>query len=101
MNSDRMNAVPAGAFWASIFFVISVSLTTDILLPVFITWLPPVANLVVLLYAIGFIREVAKSNLMSRGQPISSEIILNTVMNPVLLLDSAGRIIRCNKATHE
>ena len=81
------------------FLVMLISLSTDVMLPVFIAWIPPIANIAVLLYAIGFIREVVKRNLISRGQPISSEIILDTVMNPFTMVDELFNVAHFDTLT--
>ncbi len=76
-------------------------MTTDLILPIFGPFLPPLANLFIILYALGFIREVIRNNFLTNSNQLPSEVILDTVMNPVLVLNASGRIVKCNRATCE
>ena len=79
--------------------VLIFGMTTDILLPLFTNFLPPLANLGILLFAAGFFYLVSEQQLFSFSTIASSDVILDTVMDPVLLLDEKGQILRYNLAT--
>lgn len=79
--------------------VLLFGVTTDIILPLFTHFLPPMANLGTFLFAIGFFYLISYHQLFSFSATASSDVILDTVMDPVLLLDEKGRILRYNLAT--
>ena len=81
--------------------VLIFGVTSDILLPMVTTFLPPMGNLGTALFAIGFFYLVSDHQLFSFSTAASSDVILDTVMDPVLLLDEKGKILRYNQATCE
>jgi diguanylate cyclase (GGDEF)-like protein/PAS domain S-box-containing protein len=81
--------------------VLIFGVTSDILLPMVTTFLPPMGNLGTAMFAIGFFYLVSDHQLFSFSTAASSDVILDTVMDPVLLLDEKGKILRYNLATCE
>ncbi|PKM60676.1 MAG: hypothetical protein CVU99_07035 [Firmicutes bacterium HGW-Firmicutes-4] len=79
--------------------VLIFGVSSDILLPMVTTFLPPMGNLGTALFAIGFFYLVSDHQLFSFSTTASSDVILDTVMDPVLLLDDKGKILRYNLAT--
>ncbi len=79
--------------------VLIFGVTADILLPMVSTFLPPIGTLGTALFAIGFFYLVSDQQLFSFSTTASSDVILDTVMDPVLLLDDTGKILRYNRAT--
>jgi diguanylate cyclase (GGDEF)-like protein/PAS domain S-box-containing protein len=79
--------------------VLIFGVTSDILLPMVTPFLPPMANLGTALFAVGFFYLVIDHQLFSFSATASSDVILDTVMDPVILLDEKGKILRYNLAT--
>lgn len=79
--------------------VLIFGVSSDILLPMVTTFLPPMGNLGTALFAVGFFYLVSDHQLFSFSTTASSDVILDTVMDPVLLLDDKGKILRYNRAT--
>ncbi|WP_373483145.1 diguanylate cyclase domain-containing protein [Acetobacterium sp.] len=79
--------------------VLIFGVSTDVLLPMVTIFLPPLANLGTALFAVGFFYLISDHQLFSFSTTASSDVILDTVMDPVLLLDEKGTILRYNLAT--
>lgn len=79
--------------------VLIFGVTSEVLLPMVTPFLPPMANLGTSLFAVGFFYLVNDHQLFSFSTTASSDVILDTVMDPVLLLDEKGKILRYNLAT--
>jgi len=81
--------------------ILAVGSVTDFVLPLFSHFLPPMTNIFTILFAAGFFILASKYQILSFSSIASSDSILDTIMDPVLLLDEHDKIIRCNKATYE
>lgn len=79
--------------------VLIIGINSDFIIPFFNHFLPPLANISTLLFAAGFYYLISRQQLFSTMS--SPDVILDTIMDPVLLLDEQGKIIRCNLATDE
>lgn len=73
--------------------------STDLIIPVFCQSLPPVFNIFSIFWGIGGLVIVRNYKLMSVNEAATPELILETVMDPIIMLDRKGIICRCNQAT--
>lgn len=71
----------------------------DLLLPLFNRSLPPACNLIAFIWGLGFYLIVMSLKFMSAEDAATPDIILRTVMDPILVLDREGIILKCNQAT--
>lgn len=81
--------------------MIIIGFFTDLILPAFSQMMPPAFNLISIVWGIGFLYIVKTLKLISVYDAASPDLILKTVMDPIIMLDSKGVIINCNKATEE
>lgn len=81
--------------------MIIIGFCTDIILPAISSIIPPVFNLISIVWGIGFFYIVKTFKLMSVYDAASPDLILKTVMDPIIMLDSKGIIITCNEATKD
>jgi diguanylate cyclase (GGDEF)-like protein/PAS domain S-box-containing protein len=81
--------------------MIIIGFFTDLILPAFSQMIPPAFNLISIVWGIGFLYIVKTLKLISVYDAASPDLILKTVMDPIIMLDSKGVIINCNKATEE
>lgn len=79
--------------------VIALNIYTDLVAPALGPDLPPLGNLLVSVWMLGFLVLVRRFRIMTVYDVADSELILATVMDPVLLLDRGGIILKCNGAT--
>lgn len=77
-----------GAFW-------------DLIFPAFNRNIPPATNLIALVWGVGFLFIVRYTKLMSPYEAATPDIILQTAMDPILLLNSDGLILKANQATKD
>lgn len=81
--------------------VIALSACSDLVAP----WLglgwPPVATLLVDAWMVGFLYIIRKYKLMDIHEAASAELILATIIDPVLLLDKDGVVSACNNGCAE
>jgi diguanylate cyclase (GGDEF)-like protein/PAS domain S-box-containing protein len=86
------------------FFIVIVELTlllglfTDIIMPFFSPLLPPLSNILIAFYIIGYFFLNDKLELFTFSKIASPDIVLETIMDPVLILDQAQTILNCNAA---
>ncbi|NTV89095.1 MAG: diguanylate cyclase [Clostridiales bacterium] len=73
----------------------------DLGLPATGLLLPPACNFVAILWGIGFLYIIKELKLMSADDAATPDLILKTVQDPILVLNSEGLIIKCNQATEE
>jgi len=74
---------------------------TDLVLPAIHPIIPPFCNLISIFWGIGFLYIVRNYKLMSIYDVASPDLILKTVMDPIIMVDSNGIIITCNEATEK
>jgi diguanylate cyclase (GGDEF)-like protein/PAS domain S-box-containing protein len=79
--------------------VIALNICTDLVAPAIGPHFPPLGNLLVSVWMLGFLILVRRFKIMTVYDVADSELILATVMDPVLLLDRGGIILKCNGAT--
>lgn len=75
-----------GAFW-------------ELVLPVLYPSVPPACHFVGFLWGLGFLYIIKSLKLTSLEDAATPDVILKTVVDPILVLDSDGIIIKCNNAT--
>ena len=68
-------------------------------LPAFFHNVPPATNLVAFIWGIGFFYIIKSAKLLSPDEAATPELILRTVIDPILFLDGEGVIKNCNEAT--
>ena len=86
-------------FIAVITLILILGQFTDIILPFFAPVLPPLSNILIALFVIGFFFLADRYQMFKFSKIASSDIILNTIMDPVLLLDDRFEILKVNHAT--
>ncbi len=79
--------------------MIAAGFLTDLILPALTVALPPMFNVLAIVWAIGLFYIIQKYRLMTGFDVASPEIILETAMDPIILLDREGIIVKCNEAT--
>lgn len=79
--------------------VLIAGVITDFILPLFGTIIPPMANIVTIIFLIFFYYITKELNVFNGNHAASSEIIINTLLEPILVLDYYGTIIQANPAT--
>lgn len=85
-------------FIAIITFIVILGIFTDIVLPFFVPFLPPLSNILIEIFVISFFLLADRYQIFKFSKIASSDIILNTIMDPVLLLDDAYKIQKVNHA---
>jgi diguanylate cyclase (GGDEF)-like protein/PAS domain S-box-containing protein len=86
-------------FIAVITLILILGQFTDIILPFFAPVLPPLSNILIAIFVIGFFFLADRYQMFKFSKIASSDIILNTIMDPVLLLDDRFEILKVNHAT--
>lgn len=81
--------------------MISIGFFTDVLLPGIGPYLPPVYATFSLVWGLGFYYIIKALKLMSVGDVATSDLLLQTSMDPILLLDHDGIIRKHNLATED
>lgn len=74
---------------------------TDIILPAIYPMMPPLYSVISIVWAIGIFYIVKNFKLLNVYNVASPEFILETVMDPIIMLDDKGIIITCNQATEK
>ena len=82
-------------------FVLCIGGFSDLILPVIDLNVPPICNLVTIIWGIGFLYIIRNMKLLSSVDAATPDLILKTVVDPILMLNRQGRIIKCNHATEE
>lgn len=82
-------------------FALSIGAFWDLVLPAFYPSVPPACHFVAFFWALGFLYIVKTLKLTSPEDAATPDIILATVMDPILVLNNAGVVIKCNKATEQ
>lgn len=72
---------------------------TDIFFPLFSTYFPPVANIVLMFFTFGYWIIIMKLDVFAKTSLEASEFILDTISDALIVLDQQGKILHCNKAT--
>lgn len=80
-------------------FLIVFGYISDLIYPVFGRNLPPLFHLISILWGVGSLFIVRNYKLLNVNEVATSELILETVMDPIIMLDRNGLIVRCNQAT--
>ncbi|URZ03069.1 histidine kinase N-terminal 7TM domain-containing diguanylate cyclase [Clostridium felsineum] len=71
---------------------------TDFFYPLIDNFLPPMANLFTIVFILFFIYIIRRYNMFDIHHIASPELIINTIMDPVMVLDENFKIIRSNPA---
>lgn len=71
----------------------------DFILPLVTSQFPPMAGIMLIFVLFGFWLIFGKYGFFSLSSKTSSQIIFRTIMDPVLMIDLEGNIIRVNLAT--
>jgi len=79
--------------------MIMIGFFTDLIMPAISPIVPPMFNIISIVWGIGFLYIVKSYKLMSVFDASSPDLILKTVMNPIIMIDSNGIIVTCNQAT--
>ena len=79
--------------------VLSLGICWDLILPIFFDRIPPGCNFVAFIWGIGFLYIIKSLKLMNIEEAATPNLILKTVMDPILFLDNNGIINKCNEAT--
>lgn len=79
--------------------VLLLGIFLELILPIFYHEIPPVCHFVAFFWAFGFLYILKVLKLTSPEDAVTPDIILKTVVDPILVLDKDGFIMKCNKAT--
>ena len=72
---------------------------TEFVIPIILPGIPPLFNLISIVWGIGFFHIVRVFKLINVHDAASPDLILKAVMDPIIMLDRNGNIITCNQAT--
>lgn len=72
---------------------------TDVILPLYGSEIPPMANIFTIILMVFFYYIIKELNLFNINQVASAKIIMNTLLEPILVLDYYGIVIQANPAT--
>lgn len=81
--------------------VVIIGVTTDFIMPHYSNYLPPMSNMAIGLFQIGYFVFLHKYDIFNADKFISSRAIIDTCTNPIVLLDGMGYVVRINKAMEE
>ncbi|WP_073269989.1 diguanylate cyclase domain-containing protein [Alkalibacter saccharofermentans] len=73
--------------------------TTDLLMPMINDYFPPIANIGLVVFIYGIWISIKRYNILETSSVAASDVILDTIMDPVILMDREGKIVRCNNST--
>lgn len=79
--------------------MICVGITTDLIIPAFSTIIPPILSILLVIWGVGLLYIIKSYKLISINDVATPDLILGTVMDPILLIDNNGIITKCNQAT--
>jgi len=82
-------------------FVLFIGAFLDLILPAFYSNALPLCHFVAFFWGIGFFFIVNSLKLMSPIDAATPDLIFRTVVDPILVLNSEGIIIKCNQATED
>lgn len=100
-KSDYANIKKQGSFYIVVIALLLITgQFTDIILPLFAPILPPLSNILIVLFVIGFFFLADRYQMFTFSNIASPDIILNTIMDPVLVLDENHQILKVNNAVH-
>ncbi len=83
------------------FCILLLCLIFDFLLPLILPGVSPVANLILLAFVIRLYISMYRSSIFTIMNFVTPQVILDTITDPMLVLDMNGNILRCNQATYE
>lgn len=78
-----------------------IGLFTEQILPALSPRTPPFFNIIAILLGAALWFVVKRYRLMSVEEAASASLIVETVMEPILMLNTQGQIVKCNQATAE
>lgn len=81
--------------------MIIIGFFTDLILPAISSVIPPTFNLISIVWGISFFYIARTYRIMNVYDTTSPDLILKTVMDPIIMLDKDGIIITCNQATED
>ncbi|RDU22640.1 diguanylate cyclase domain-containing protein [Anaerosacchariphilus polymeriproducens] len=80
-------------------FLIIFGYITDLILPIFGSDFPPLFNIISIFWGVGSLLIVRNYKLLNVNEAATPELILETVLDPIIMIDRNGIIVRCNQAT--
>jgi PAS domain-containing protein len=90
----------AGIFIVTILISIVFGSLTDALLPnLNVNNVPPIMNIIVLIWAASLVYAINKYKLMTITPALAAENIISTMADSLILLDKFGKIVKANKAS--
>lgn len=81
--------------------LLTAGIMTDFILPLFVSEIPPMANIFSGIFIIFFYYIIRELNVFNIDQVASSELIIDTLLEPILVLDNNGVILEANTATEQ
>lgn len=82
-------------------FVLCVGSFLDLGLPLIYPNAPPLCHFVAFFWGLGYLYIIRSLKLLSPIDAATPDIILETVLDPILVLNGEGIIIKCNQATED
>ena len=82
-------------------FVLCIGGFFDLGLPLINPNAPPLCHFVAFIWGLGYLYIIKSLKLMSPFEAATPDIILETVLDPILVLNREGLIIKCNQATED
>ncbi|HHX62175.1 MAG TPA: diguanylate cyclase [Epulopiscium sp.] len=79
--------------------VLILGIMTDFILPLYGSQIPPMANIFTIIFMMLFYYIIRALNLFNINQVASSKVIINTLLEPILVLDYYGTVVQANPAT--
>ena len=97
----RVERKQAKLFFVGDSIVLSIGVMTDFIFPLFGTQIPPMANIFTNIFILFFYYIIRKLKVFHLDQHVSSGLILNTLLEPIFVLDEKNEIVQVNFATQQ
>lgn len=81
--------------------LIVLGFTSDLIVPMFTHFLPPITNILLIIFEFGYWYLVFKLDVFKKTSVEASEFVLDTIRDSYMILNEKGIIKHCNRATVE
>lgn len=97
-TENRVKRIWSGGFIILNAVVIFIGVMTDMVLPLYSDFLPPVGNLVTGIFLFAYLIFLSRYDMINIGRVFSADVVWDISMDPIFLLDVEGEVLRCNPA---
>jgi len=82
-------------------FLIIIGFISDLIIPLVTDILPPMTNVFLVIFCFSYWIIIFELDVFKKTSLESSEFIMDTISDALMVLDKDGKILHCNKATEE